>query len=104
MDINPILNQLGTYPIAEVRARAQDRIDRGLPVIDFSIGDPIEPTPGFIADALRDGVPEISQYPTAAGRSDLREAIAAYVNDNGDITVTSSGNISTQGRFSSGIQ
>ena len=79
MDINPVLSQLGTYPIAEVRARAQERVDRGLPVIDFSIGDPIEPTPSFIADALREGVPEVSQYPTAAGRRELREAIAAWV-------------------------
>ena len=47
--------------------------------MDFSIGDPIEPTPPFIADALRDGVPEVSQYPTAHGKEELREAIAAYV-------------------------
>ncbi len=76
---NPVLDQLGTYPMATVQARARDRREAGLPVIDFSIGDPIEPTPTFIADALRAAVPEVSQYPTAHGRADLRRAVADYI-------------------------
>ena len=79
MHLNPILDQLGSYPIATVHERARARRARGLPVIDFSIGDPIEPTPPFIAEALREGVPEVSQYPTAHGKEELREAIAAYI-------------------------
>ena len=79
MDLNPVLSELGHYPIAAIARRAAERRERGLPVIDFSIGDPREPTPAFIADALRTSVPEISQYPTAAGRRELREAIATYV-------------------------
>jgi succinyldiaminopimelate transaminase len=79
MHVNPVLTRLGTYPIAEVHERARSRRERGLPVIDFSIGDPIEPTPPFIVDALRSGVPEISQYPTAHGRDELRRAIADYL-------------------------
>ena len=79
MELNPVLAELGNYPIAAIRQRALDRIEAGLPVIDFSIGDPREPTPRFIADALREAVPEVSQYPTATGRAELREAVAAYV-------------------------
>ena len=79
VQINPVLDRLGHYPIATIHERARSRRERGLPVIDFSIGDPIEPTPSFIADALRDGVPEVSQYPTAHGKQELREAIADYV-------------------------
>ncbi|MEE8486289.1 MAG: aminotransferase class I/II-fold pyridoxal phosphate-dependent enzyme [Acidimicrobiia bacterium] len=79
MKLNPVLAALGDYPMATVRQRAADREETGLGVIDFSIGDPREPTPGFIADALRDAVPEVSQYPTAAGLTDLRSAIAEYV-------------------------
>ncbi len=79
MELNPVLEELGNYPIATVRQRAVDRAEAGLPVIDFSIGDPREPTPAFIADALRDAVPEVSQYPTAAGKAALRETIAHYV-------------------------
>lgn len=79
MHLNPVLDQLGSYPIATIQERAQSRREQGLPVVDFSIGDPIEPTPPFIADALRSGVPEVSQYPTAHGKQELREAIAAYI-------------------------
>jgi len=77
--LNPILEQLGSYPISDMRARAAAREERGLPVIDFSIGDPREPTPEFIAQALREGVTEVSQYPTTAGRRELRQAIADYL-------------------------
>jgi succinyldiaminopimelate transaminase len=79
MELNPVLAELGAYPIAIVRERTLARREAGLPVIDFSIGDPREPTPVFIADALRNAVPEVSQYPTAAGRAALREAVARYV-------------------------
>jgi len=77
--LNPVLESLGTYPIATIRERAAERERLGLPVIDFSIGDPREPTPDFIVDALVASVPEVSQYPTAAGLPELREAIASYV-------------------------
>jgi LL-diaminopimelate aminotransferase len=79
MRLNPVLDELGSYPIAVVRKRAAEREAAGLRVIDFSIGDPLEPTPEFIAAALRDGVPAVSQYPTAEGEPHLRSAIADYV-------------------------
>jgi succinyldiaminopimelate transaminase len=79
MRLNPVLESFGGYPIAALRERVVARERAGLPVIDFSIGDPKEPTPGFIVDALVRSVPEVSQYPTSAGRDDLRLAIAAYV-------------------------
>jgi succinyldiaminopimelate transaminase len=87
MELNPVLARLGNYPIATIRQRALERIEAGLPVIDFSIGEPREPTPGFIADALRNAIPVVSQYPTAAGRSVLREAVADYVQRRFGVTV-----------------
>ena len=79
MHLNPVFTQLGDYPIAQIQMRARDLRDAGLPVIDFSIGDPREPTPSFIVDALKTSVPPVSQYPTAAGLLELRESIAGYV-------------------------
>ena len=79
MKLNPVLESLGTYPIAAIRERAAERERLGLPVIDFSIGDPKEPTPDFIVSALVASVPAVSQYPTAAGLPELREMIARYV-------------------------
>jgi len=87
MHLNPVFARLGDYPIARIQMRARDRRDAGLPVIDFSIGDPREPTPPFITEALRSSVPEISQYPTAAGLLELREAIAGYVGRRFGVTV-----------------
>lgn len=87
MKLNPVLVELGSYPIATIHQRALDRIAAGLSVIDFSIGDPREPTPAFIADALREAVPEVSQYPTAAGRAELREAVAGYVDRRFGVTI-----------------
>jgi len=53
--------------------------EAGHKVLDFSIGDPREPTPSFIPAALKSAVPAVSQYPTTAGIRELREAIAAYL-------------------------
>ena len=76
---NPILDQLGGNPVTKVQDIARDMRQRGVALIDFSIGDPREPTPSFIPAALKAAVPEISQYPTTKGLPELREAIAGYV-------------------------
>ena len=79
MRINPVLKKMGAYPIAAIQNRARSMRDAGERLIDFSIGDPREPTPPFIPEALRRAVPEVSQYPTTRGLRELREAIAGYV-------------------------
>jgi succinyldiaminopimelate transaminase len=87
MRLNPVLESLGAYPIALVHERARELRDAGRTVIDFSIGDPREPTPPFIADALRDAVPAVSQYPLTAGMPELRQAIADYLERRFDVSV-----------------
>jgi len=87
MRTNPVLDQLGEYPIAEVQNIARRMRDAGERIIDFSIGDPREPTPEFIRQALRDAIPEVSQYPTVAGLAVLREAVAGYVRRRFDVEV-----------------
>ncbi|MCP4309061.1 MAG: aminotransferase class I/II-fold pyridoxal phosphate-dependent enzyme [bacterium] len=79
MRFNPVLEQLGSYPIAVVHERARAMSEAGLTVIDFSIGDPREPTPQFIPAALKAAVPAVSQYPITAGIGELRRAIADYL-------------------------
>jgi succinyldiaminopimelate transaminase len=87
MELNPILEQLGSYPIALIHQRARARVEAGLPTYDFSIGDPREPTPEMIQTALREAVPEVSQYPLTAGISELRQAIAAYLDRRLGVTI-----------------
>lgn len=79
MKVNPVLDELGTHGVAAVQQRARDLRAAGVRIIDFSIGDPKEPTPRMIADALVGAVPEVSQYPTTKGLPELRTAIAEYV-------------------------
>jgi len=76
---NPVLDDLGGNPVTVVQDLARDMRARGLPLVDFSIGDPREPTPPFIVDALRSAVPAVSQYPTTRGTPELRAAISGYV-------------------------
>lgn len=79
MKLNPVLEELGVYPIATVQERARALRAAGEPLVDFSIGDPREPTPSFIPAALRAAVPDVSQYPTVGGLPELRSAVAGYV-------------------------
>lgn len=51
----------------------------GRRLFDFGLGDPREPTPPFVRAALRDAVPESSQYPSAMGTPALRRACADWV-------------------------
>lgn len=77
--MNPVLSDLGGYPLAAYQDLKRELAADGAPLHDFSIGDPIEPTPPFVRRALIDGLPEISQYPTAGGLPELRAAIASWV-------------------------
>ncbi|MCP3975602.1 MAG: aminotransferase class I/II-fold pyridoxal phosphate-dependent enzyme [bacterium] len=87
MKLNPTLDQLGAYPIALIQERAHALAAAGKKVIDFSIGDPREPTPEFIPAALRAAVPAVSQYPLTGGTATLRTAIAEYLGRRFGVTV-----------------
>ncbi len=75
---NPALEQLGGYPLARLQELANQLRADGRPLHDFSIGDPDEPTPMPIRDALTAAVGPVSRYPTAAGRPALRSAVAGW--------------------------
>ncbi len=76
---NPALDELGGYPLAPLQDLAEELRADDDPVYDFSIGDPDEPTPRFIREALKDAVGSTSRYPTAAGRPELRRAVAGWL-------------------------
>lgn len=79
MRVNPALDRVGAHPIADIQQRVRRLIESGRQVIDFSIGDPLEPTWPDIPAAVRHAVPAVSQYPTTLGTPELRRAIAGYV-------------------------
>lgn len=78
MRTNPALDRVGAHPIAAIQQKVRDLRAAGQPVVDFSIGDPLEPTWPVVPETVRQAVPAISQYPTTAGTPQLRAAIAGY--------------------------
>lgn len=77
--MNPALRALKPYPMAQLQARKAAVAQRGLQLFDFGTGDPVEPTPSFIPEALRQAVPAVSQYPSVAGTPELRQSAAHYL-------------------------
>lgn len=76
---NPVLDELGGYPLARLQDLAGELRASGEVVHDFSIGDPDEPTPQFVREALTRAVGPVSRYPTAAGRPALRRAVLQWL-------------------------
>lgn len=79
MEFNPRVLRIAGYPSAELNKRKKQIVDQGKELFDFGTGDPIEPTPEFIREAVGKNTPKISQYPTVKGIAKLREAAAGYV-------------------------
>jgi len=76
---NPLLRKLAGYLQEQAYVQREAALRRGGPLYDFGIGDPREPTPPFIREALKASVPEVSQYPSVWGIPALRQAIAGYL-------------------------
>ncbi len=79
MRLNPRLTALPTYPTVVLDRKRDALHAAGLPVYDFGTGDPIEPTPRFIRDALTPAIADNCRYPTVLGGPAVREAFAGWV-------------------------
>jgi len=77
--LNPILDELGTYPFVRLTQAKREVAARGVELIDFGLGEPREETPAFIRRALAEAVEPVSAYPLAEGLPELREAVATWV-------------------------
>jgi acetylornithine aminotransferase len=84
---NPVLGALQTNLMVALDERKQALTRAGKRLFDFGLGDPKEPTPAFLREALRAAVPEVSQYPSAAGTPALRRACAGYLARRFGVTV-----------------
>ena len=76
-----------TYFSVVLDQAKEDLARRGVPIFDFGVGDPIEPTPPFIRQALIDALDPVSQYPTIVGQRRLREAVAGWARRRLDVTL-----------------
>ena len=77
--LNPLLQRIAGYLQEKANVQREAALRSGRPVYDFGIGDPREPTPPFIKDALKAAVPDVSQYPSIAGLPALRQAASSYL-------------------------
>lgn len=87
MRLNPRLAELPTYPTVALDRVRDQLIAQGRPVYDFGTGDPTEPTPAFIRDALCSSVPDNCRYPTVLGEPDVRQAFAGWARRRLDVTL-----------------
>jgi acetylornithine/N-succinyldiaminopimelate aminotransferase len=84
---NPVLGQLQVNLMVALDERKARLRAEGRRLFDFGLGDPLEPTPPFLREALRAAVPEVSQYPSAVGPPALRRAVAGYLARRFSVTV-----------------
>ena len=77
--LSPVLASVGTYPFVRLEEAKREAIARGVELIDFGVGDPREPAPGFVRDALVAALDDASRYPLAQGLPELRRAIAGWL-------------------------
>jgi LL-diaminopimelate aminotransferase len=77
--LNPVLAELPAYPLVRMDERRRELVEKGITLFDFGTGDPREPTDERIRQALKNCVPEISQYPSVAGMRELREAFVGFM-------------------------
>lgn len=76
---NPVLDAVQKNLMVALDERKASLRAAGRTLYDFGLGDPREPTPPFVREALRGAVPEVSQYPSPAGTPALRRACAGYL-------------------------
>ena len=76
---NPILSQLGVYHQQKSEARKAAVLAKGKKLLDFSIGDPIDPVPEFIRQGLKDAILPNCRYPSVRGTKEVRQSMADYV-------------------------
>lgn len=81
MRISARLSAVGGYPFDELDRLREARCAAGADVIDFGVGDPVEPTPDLVLEAAASGLQRhrCAGYPPYQGTPALRGAAAAYL-------------------------
>ncbi len=89
------LDQLPPYLFIEIDRMKSEALAAGRDVISFGVGDPDQPTPQFIVDAMANAVhkAEYHPYPSGAGMLAFREACAAFAKNRFDIDVNPKGEV-----------
>jgi succinyldiaminopimelate transaminase len=76
---NPALSTIQQGLLVELDERRKALEKAGKRLVDLGVGDPREPTPAFLREALVAAVGPVSQYPSPYGTAALRRAAAGYL-------------------------
>jgi acetylornithine aminotransferase len=76
---NPALAAIPRGLLVELDERRRTLEREGKHLVDLGVGDPREPTPPFLREALLAAVSPVSQYPSPFGTPALRRAAAGYL-------------------------
>lgn len=89
MEVSHRLKQIPPYVFAELDKKRQAAIARGVDVINLGIGDPDQPTPKHIVDAMHKAIdnPANHHYPPFGGMKEYKQAAADWCNKRFGITV-----------------
>lgn len=81
------LGQLPPYLFVEIDRRKAEAIADGRDVIDFGVGDPDHPTPGFVVESLNAAAADRAnhRYPPGSGKASFRRACARYMKRRFDV-------------------
>ena len=81
--------ELPPYLFAEIDAKKNEMINKGVDVIDLGVGDPDIPTPDFIIDALKVGAedPANHRYPSYQGMRSFRVAVSDWYKERFNVDI-----------------
>ncbi len=89
------LGDLPPYLFVDIDRKKAAALAAGRDVIDFGVGDPDRPTPGFVVERLAAAAADRvhHRYPPAVGTARLRRAVAAFVERRFGVTADPDGEV-----------
>jgi len=80
MEVSERLKSIPPYVFAELDKRRQAALARGVDVINLGMGDPDQPTPSHIVQAMQKAIldPTNHHYPPFGGTKEYKEAAASW--------------------------
>ena len=89
------IKNLPPYLFAEIDAKKDSLLQKGVDVIDLGVGDPDIPTPKRIINALNESSnnPENHRYPSYAGMMSFRNEVASWYKNRFNVDIVGSKNV-----------
>src|SRR3954469_24931995 len=80
MEISNRLKMIPPYVFAAIGKKAAEAVARGVDVINLGIGDPDQPTPKHIVDAMKQALDNSAnhKYPPFGGMKEYKKAAAEW--------------------------